>query len=257
MRRGSAESGYPVGLTPQIHDSAEQLASTLARDIVAAIARKPDIVLGLPAGRTPILLYRELVAASRAQGLDWSRVRTFNLDEFVTPQAEARQPYQQFMLDHLLCLVNVPPDRTDFPNGRAADLHVECDRYERAIAAAGGLDLVLLGIGASGHIGFNEPGLALAARTHATTLTDESRVANAWLFDGQIDRVPTVALTMGMATILSARRIVLVATGDKKAATVSAMIGGGITTSVPASFLQLHPDVTILIDEPAAAHLAR
>jgi len=223
----------------------------MAQHVVGAIAMKPDLTIGLPAGRTPILLYGEIVAAGRAARLDWSRVRTFNLDEFVTPDGPAPQPFRQFMHDQLLSLVPVPPAHVDWPNGRAADLEAECDRYERAIASAGGLDLVLLGIGANGHIGFNEPGSVVTTRTHVAQLTRESLAANAWLFGHEIDRVPSRAITMGIATILDARSIVLVATGPEKAAAVAAMVNGAITSAVPASFLQLHADVTVLLDDPA------
>lgn len=239
-----------------VHQSAEHLASALAQNTADALARNPHTVLGLPAGRTPVLLYRELVAISRARSLDWSRARTFSLDEFVTPRDSSRQPYRQFMHDHLLAHVAVTPALVDSPNGRAVDLDAECDRYERAIEAAGGLDLLILGIGANGHIGFNEPGSPPGARTHVASLTAESRAANAWLFGGRIDRVPPRALTMGIATILGARAIVLVATGVEKAAAVAAMANGGVTPDLPASFLQSHAGVTVLLDEAAAVQLA-
>jgi glucosamine-6-phosphate deaminase len=241
----------------QVHRSREDLAAALAQHVVGAITMKPDLTVGLPAGRTPILLYAEIVAASRTGRLDWSRVRTFNLDEFVTPDGPEPQPFRQFMHDQLLSLVAVPPTQVDWPNGRAADLAAECDRYEGAIASAGGLDLVLLGIGANGHIGFNEPGSAVTTRTHVAQLTRESLAANAWLFGHQIDRVPAQAITMGIATILGARSIVLVATGTEKATAAAAMIDGAITSAVPASFLQLHPDVTVLLDEAAGRLLLR
>ena len=240
----------------RIHRSAEDVASAVVHDVAGAIARTPTLSLGLPAGQTPILLYRELVLVTRARPLDWSRIRTFNIDEFITPADAGRQPYAQFMHDHLLSHVPVAPAHIHALNGRAPDLDAACDRYERAIAAAGGLDLVLLGIGANGHIGFNEPGTAAETRTHIATLAQASRAANAWLFGGDVDSVPVRALTMGLATILEARTIVLVAIGEAKAAAMSAMRHGPITTTCPASLLQTHPDVTLVIDDAAASGTA-
>lgn len=219
-----------------------------------AVVEKPDLVVGLPAGRTPIKIYRAVAALSDARHLDWSRVRTFNLDEFITSGDEL-PPYQRFMHEHLFAHINVPAAHIHFPNGRAADLPAECDRYERAIDEAGGLDVVLLGIGANGHIGFNEPGQALSGRTHIATLERDSRVANADLFGGEVDRVPAHALSMGMATILRARKILLAAIGHEKAAAIRSMRKGAVSTLMPASLLQLHPDVTVMLDPPAAASL--
>ena len=240
----------------RIHRSAEDVASAVAHDVAGAIARKPALSLGLPAGRTPIPLFRELVSVTRTRPLDWSRIRTFNLDEFITPTADGPQPFAQFMHDHLLSRVPVAPDYVNALNGRAADFQAECDRYERAIASAGGLDLMLLGIGANGHIGFNEPGTPMDSRTHIATLTPASRAANAWLFGNQIESVPARALTMGLATILGARAIILVAMGEAKAAAVAAMRYGAVTSALPASLLQTHADVTIVLDEAAAGSAA-
>jgi glucosamine-6-phosphate deaminase len=156
------------------------------------------------------------------------------------------------MDERLFRHVGMRPERIEFLDGRASDLDAECRRYERAIAAAGGLDLLVLGIGVNGHIGFNEPADALAAGTHRVTLDEPTRAANALWFEGDLARVPRQALTMGMRTILQARAIALIATGEAKADAVRAMLDGGVTTRVPASFLQLHPQVTVLLDRPAA-----
>jgi glucosamine-6-phosphate deaminase len=256
-------------LTTEVYDSDAQLADALARRVADLVAAKSDLVIGLPAGRTPIVLYRAIVAESRARGLDWSRVRAFTIDEFLDPAigasraasapasaaatpGRARQPFEQFVYEHLLEPLGVDPARTDHPDGRAANPEMECDRYERAINAAGGLDLILLGIGANGHVGFNEPASALHPRTHVATLTAETRAANAYLFDGDASRVPPRALTMGMETILGAREIALVATGAAKAGAVRAMRAGSVTPAVPASFLQRHPAVTVMLDRAAA-----
>ncbi len=196
-------------------------------------------------------MYAELVRLTQAEQIDWSRVRTFNLDEFVGLGDSEPGSYRAFMHERLFKHVNIHREHIGFLDGRATDLEAECARYESAIAAADGLDLVVLGIGANGHIGFNEPADTLAARTHRVILDDATRAGNALWFRGDVRAVPREALTMGMATILSARRVTLMATGEAKAEAVCAMLEGGITTRLPASFLQLHPDVQVLLDEPA------
>ena len=228
------------------------LAAVLARRLARAIREQPRLVLGLPTGRTPLALYAELVRLSAAGEIDWAAVRTFNLDEFVGLGAGDRGSYRTFMEERLFRHVNVRREHVGFLDGRAADPAAECDRYEQAIVAAGGIDIMVLGIGANGHIGFNEPAEVLRARTHRATLDEETRAGNAWWFGGDRQQVPREALTMGMATILAARAIVLVATGDAKTEAVTAMVEGGVTTRLPASFLQLHRDVTVMLDEPAA-----
>jgi glucosamine-6-phosphate deaminase len=246
-------------LRVQVLSSAPDAAAAAAEAITRAITDRPNLVLTLPAGRTPVLIYRELVRISRAQAAGWSGVRTFNLDEFVTAPESASlgmQPYQRFMRDHLFSHIELPDSQIHSPNGRASDSDAECERYERAIEQAGGIDLALLGLGANGHIAFNEPAAELAARTHLVRLPDATRRSNAWLFGGNGDAVPSTALTMGMGTILRARRIILVATGEEKAAAVAAMLGGAIATALPASFLQLHADVTVWLDPAAAGGLA-
>jgi glucosamine-6-phosphate deaminase len=232
----------------QVHEDATALARGLAAQVSAAIAERPTLVLGLPTGRTPLAFYEQMRQQSRQRLMDWSAVRTFNLDEFVGVAAEAPGSYRSYMQRELFAHVNLRPEHIGFLNGAAADLDAECARYERAIADAGGLDLIVLGIGGNGHIGFNEPGPALAARTHRVRLEPSTRASNLALFGGTLDRVPTDALSMGMATILQARRVVMIATGAKKAAAVRRMLEGPITTELPASFLQLHPHATVMLD---------
>jgi glucosamine-6-phosphate deaminase len=186
---------------------------------------------------------------------DFSRACTFNLDEFVGLPAQHRRSFHAFMDRHLFCHVNIAPGHVNFLDGGADDLDAECARFERAILAAGGIDLLVLGIGANGHIGFNEPGAALFARTHRARLTAATRRANAGLFAGRTAMVPREALSMGMGTILAARAIVLVATGHSKARAITAMLCGRITPSLPASFLQLHHDVRLILDRAAASRL--
>lgn len=235
----------------EVFASEADVAGALAQRLLDAIRHRPTLVLGLPTGRTPLALYHELVSRAVSEPADWSAVRTFNLDEFVGLGLGDPSSYRSFMQTRLFDQVNVDPAHIGFLDGRAADLEAECARYEDAIAAAGGLDVVILGIGANGHIGFNEPADTLVARTHRAVLGEPTRAANAWWFDGDVRRVPREALTMGMGTILGARTVVLMATGDGKAEAVAATMAGGITTRLPASFLQLHPRVTMMLDEAA------
>ena len=237
-----------------VYADAEAAARALARRVAGAIEANPRVVIGLPTGRTPLAFYRELVA-QHARGADFGEVTTFNVDEFVGIPASHPGSYRSFMEEHLFRHVNVRPERRHFLNGTAPDAEAECRRYEEEIAGAGGIDLQILGIGTNGHIGFNEPAPALAARTHRVTLTLETRRSNASLFGGNPANVPPEALSMGMATILHARAIVLLATGKAKAGCVERVVNGPLTTELPASFLQLHDDVNIMLDAPAAETL--
>ena len=229
----------------------------LARFIARSLAANSHLVLGLPTGRTPVPLYRELVALRRRGLVDFSRASTFNLDEFVGVGRNDPGSYRAFMQRHLFDRVNLAANQIHFLNGAARDLENECARYERAIARAGGIDLQILGLGDNGHIGFNEPARALIARTHVTKLSAATRRANAALFGQRASAVPPRALSMGMATILHARRVVLLATGAAKARCVARTVDGPLTTLVPASFLQLHRDVEVWLDRAAAARLTR
>ncbi len=237
-------------------DREDVLASTLATRLIEAISLKPRIVLGLPTGRTPVALYREIRSRSHRGHVDWSQVRTFNLDEFVGLGAGDAGSYRAYMQAELFDHVRIDPINAGMLDGRAANLAAECARYERAIEMAGGIDLQILGLGANGHIGFNEPADALDAQTHVAALQEETRAANAGLFGREVGRVPTHALSMGMATILHARQIVLMATGEEKSEAVARMIDGPITTRLPASFLQVHLRVTVMLDRGASRRLA-
>jgi glucosamine-6-phosphate deaminase len=229
-------------------------ARVVATRIAAALQENPHLVLGLPTGRTPVALYEELVRATAAEHLDWSSATTFNLDEFVGIASGHRGSYRHFMDEHLFTFVNLRPERINFLIG-TADPKEECRRYERAIAAAGGIDIQILGIGTNGHIGFNEPGRALQSRTHRVKLTPETRRSNALLFGGDVAAVPAEALSMGMATILQATAVILLANGRSKASCIERVVNGPLTTDLPASFLQLHHDVDIILDAAAAHHL--
>jgi glucosamine-6-phosphate deaminase len=231
-------------------------ARALACRTAEALAAKPSLVLGLPTGRTPVRLYNELVSLAAHGKADFSHARTFNLDEFLGIPASHPGSYRTFMEDHLFKHVGIPSARINFLDGMGPDPDVECVRYEEAIAAAGGIDLQILGIGTNGHIGFNEPARELKARTHRVRLKPETRRSNAALFGGDPAAVPEEALSMGMATILQARSIVLLATGKSKAGCIARVVNGPITTKLPASFLQLHHDVQVMLDEAAASAIA-
>ena len=230
----------------------EVLASeALADRIVQAVAAKPELVLTLPTGRTPLTLYRALVARHRAGQLDFAKVRTFNLDEFVGLPPHDPASFRAYMERHLFAHVNAAPERIGFLDGTAPDLDAECARYEQAIADAGGIDLAVLGLGANGHVAFNEPDEGLIARTHRARLTRGTREANSGAFGGDPTRVPLEALTMGIGTILQARELALVAFGAAKAEPVRRIGAGPVTPRFPASFLQLHPRVTLYLDAAA------
>jgi glucosamine-6-phosphate deaminase len=241
----------------RVFGSAEALARALARDVARQLTAKPAIVLGLPTGRTPIPLYRELVRLHQSGDVDFSRATTFNLDEYLGLAPRDPRSYRAFMQRHLFDHVNLSPRRIQFLNGAARDVERECRRYERAIERAGGIDLQILGLGMNGHIGFNEPARALVAQTHRTRLKPGTRRANASFFGNRVSAVPRDALSMGMATILRARRIVLVATGKTKARCVERMIEGPVTPRLPGSFLQLHRCAEIWLDRAAAATMGR
>ena len=232
------------------------LAKSLADRVAQALSGKPDLVLGLPTGRTPIRLYHDLGSMHAKGQVDFSRATTFNLDEFLGIPPEHPGSYRAFMQTHLFSRVNLDPARINVLNGSAADPNGECARYERAIEEAGGIDLQLLGIGTNGHIGFNEPARELAGVTHRVELKSSTRRSNAALFGGDVEQVPREALSMGMATILHARQIVMIATGKSKAGCIEKVVHGPITTKLPASFLQVHRDVELMLDEAAAAQLA-
>lgn len=241
----------------RVHADAARASAAVARELAAALARKRALVLALPTGRTPIPLYEALGDLCRRGDADFTRARTFNLDELIGVAPSHPSSYRAFMDRHLFSKIDIPRRRTQVLNGLARDSRRECARFERAIGRAGGIDILILGLGRNGHIGFNEPGTALAASTHRVPLTPATRRANAVWFGGQLRRVPREALTMGIGTILRARRIVLLAFGRPKAAVVRRMLEGPVTPRLPASFLQLHPDVEIVLDRAAASRLSR
>lgn len=234
-----------------------QAVSARAADIVCrAIEARPNMVLGLATGGTPLGTYRELVSRFQLGKVSFAQVTTFNLDEYVGLPAEHEQSYSSFMATNLFGLCDFRSDWSFLPNGMSSDLEAACEIYEQQIAAAGGIDLQLLGIGTDGHIAFNEPGSSLASRTRVKALTEQTRRDNARFF-ASIEQVPKLALTMGVGSILDTRHALLIATGSNKAAAVRAFIEGPLTAQVPASALQLHRRVTVVLDQEAASWLAR
>jgi len=228
-----------------------ELAATL---VCAQILRRPDSVLGLATGSTPIPLYDALARMHGAGQADLSRVSSYNLDEYVGLAADHPQSYHAFMWAHLFSRIGIEPGQAHLPNGMAADLSAECARYEGLIAAAGGIDLQILGIGHNGHIGFNEPGDHFSKRACAVDLTGSTIQANRRFFESE-DQVPRRALTMGIGTIFQAREILLIACGADKAGVIGQTVNGEISPRVPSSVLQLHPNARLLLDREAASAL--
>ena len=235
-----------------IQPNQDQATEIAARTIAGLIRRKPDAVLGLATGSTPLKLYSQLIAMH----LDWLRVRTFNLDEYVGLAEDHPQSYHRFMHEHLFRHINIDPRNVHIPDGKASDIPAHCAEYEQRIRAAGGIDLQILGIGSDGHIGFNEPSSSLASRTSIKTLTPRTRQDNARFFERTED-VPGHVITMGIGTIMDAREILLLAFGPSKAGAVAGAVEGPVTASNPASILQMHPAARFFLDDEAAARLER
>ena len=235
--------------------SATTAERTVADVIADTVRAAPACVLGLATGRTPTPVYACLREMIEADQLVLAGTTCFNLDEFVGLASTEPQSFAAYMERHLFAASNIEPDRTHIPRGDAAEPNAEATAYEDLICRLGPIDLQLLGLGANGHIGFNEPGTALDSVTHVVTLTQQTRRVFAEEFDGA-GNVPTHGITMGLVTILNARQIVLLAVGEAKAEAVKAMVEGPVTPDIPASVLQRHPDVTVILD-PASAALLR
>ncbi|MFA9379729.1 MAG: glucosamine-6-phosphate deaminase [Acetanaerobacterium sp.] len=219
------------------------------------IASKPDCVLGLATGSTPLPLYRELVDRSKAGTVDFSQVRSVNLDEYMGLEPTHPQSYRLFMQQHLFDHIPIDPDNTCLPEGLSDDIPAMCKDYDARIASWGGIDLQLLGIGNNGHIGFNEPGTAFTLRTHLVQISESTRLANARFFEDDPEKVPAQAVTMGIGNIMSARRILLLVNGANKAEILYRALFEDVTPQAPASVLQLHPNVTVIADYEAAARI--
>lgn len=230
----------------------DAMSRQAANIISAQIILKPDSVLGLATGSTPIGAYQQLIDRYRMGDLDFSGIRSVNLDEYLGLSADDPRSYACFMRKNLFDAINIKPENTFIPDGCATDPTEECARYNQLIRALGGIDLQLLGIGNNGHIGFNEPGDCFAKETHPVRLTENTIAANARFFSS-VEEVPKYAISTGIKNIMQAKRILLIASGSAKAGALFSTICGPITPAVPASILQLHENVTIVADEAALA----
>lgn len=237
-----------------VASSPEEVATVVAGAIEALLERRPAAVLGLATGSSPLPVYDELVRRHGDGRVSFASTTAFLLDEYVGLPAGHPESYRAVIEREFTGRVDVQPDRVHGPDGSATDLPAACAAYETAIVDAGGIDLQLLGVGGDGHIGFNEPGSSLSSRTRLKTLTAQTRLDNARFFDS-LDEVPHHVLTQGIGTILDARHLVLVAAGGAKAGAVASLVEGPITAFFPASALQLHPHVSVVIDEAAATQL--
>ncbi|MFA5593867.1 MAG: glucosamine-6-phosphate deaminase [Trueperaceae bacterium] len=234
----------------------EHVAQLTARLVADRVKSKPNLVLGCATGRTMEGIYGELDKLADADQIDFSRVRTFNLDEYVGIGGSDERSYRHYMHRYFFSRVNIDPANTHVPNGLATDLDAECDAYEAAIVAAGGIDLQLLGLGSNGHIGFNEPLSGFQSRTRVQPLAPHTREQNAGMFGGDPAKVPTTALTMGVGTILDSREALLVVTGEHKADILARSLEGPVVGVITATALQFHRRCHVITDEAAAAKLS-
>ncbi len=225
----------------------QEMSRTAAKIVIEAVKAKPTTVLGLATGSTPIGLYEELILDHQNNQTSYEQISTFNLDEYIGLDENHPKSYARFMREKLFNQINIKPENTHIPSGIATSPAEECNHYETLINQAGGIDLQILGIGTNGHIGFNEPGTPFTSRTHVTELAKATVQANARFFTSITD-VPTQSITTGIETILSSKKIVLLANGKDKAPALQALIEGSITEDMPASALRGHQDVTIIAD---------
>jgi glucosamine-6-phosphate deaminase len=235
-------------------ESYEEISKAAAQVVVKTLNSKPNMVLGCATGSTPLALYRELIRRHREEGLDFSQVTTFNLDEYVGLSDKHPQSYHYFMRENFFNHVNIAPQNIYIPSGSTDNYEAFCKWYEQRIEQCGGIDLQILGIGTDGHIGFNEPSSSLGSRTRIKTLAKGTIEDNARFFDTP-EEVPVYAITMGVGTIMEAHRIMLLASGKQKASAIAATIEGPVTSMITASALQLHRDAIIFLDREAASEL--
>ncbi len=229
------------------------LSKKTAEIIKEEINRKPNLILGLATGSTPVGTYEELIKMHKEENLDFSKVTTFNLDEYIGLSPEHPNSYHIYMEENLFNHINIEKENTHVPNGEAEDIEEYCKNYDKGIEELGGIDLQILGIGENGHIAFNEPAEELTLGTHVTGLTESTINANSRFFDS-IEEVPKTAITMGLGSIMKAKKIILLASGKNKAQVIKELLKEEYTTtSIPATMLLLHPDVTVILDEEAAS----
>lgn len=229
----------------------EELSKKAADEMAEIIKNNPKAILGLATGGSPIGMYKELIKMNKEGKVDFSNVTTVNLDEYIGLSGDHPQSYRYFMNENLFNHINIDKNNTYVPNGLAKNIEEECKEYDARITELGGTDVQLLGIGNNGHIAFNEPDNELLSGTHLTKLTEDTIKANARFFES-IDEVPTQALTMGLGGIMRSKKIIVIASGESKAEAVKAMVSGKISTNMPASMLQMHRNVTVIVDEAAA-----
>ncbi|KPU27374.1 glucosamine-6-phosphate deaminase [Caloranaerobacter sp. TR13] len=232
----------------------EEMSRKAANIVASQIILKPDSVIGLATGDTPKGMYRELIRLYNNGDIDFANIKTFNLDEYYGLPKENPQSYHYYMMENLFNHVNIKKENIHIPNGMTESIEKECEEYEKKIQQAGGIDLQVLGIGRNGHIGFNEPDLKFEAKTHLVELDEDTIKANSRFFNS-IQEVPTKAISMGIKTIMHARKILLLASGKEKAEAIYKAVKGKIIPEVPASVLQLHPDVIVIADKEAASLL--
>ncbi len=226
----------------------EQMSKKAAEIILGQLSEKEDSVLGLATGSTPVGTYDELIKAYDSGKADFSKVRTVNLDEYCGLSGDNDQSYRYFMNKHLFDKVNIDKANTNIPDGMADDLDKECERYDKVVESLGGIDLQILGIGVNGHIGFNEPSDEFSHGTHVVKLDEKTRISNSRFFE-KMDDVPDKAITVGIETIMSAKKIILLANGEKKRDIIEKAVHGEITPNVPASILQRHKNLTVIFSE--------
>jgi glucosamine-6-phosphate deaminase len=229
----------------------EDMSIHAARIVAGQIYLKPNSILGLATGSTPLLMYHELIRSHKETGLDFSEVSSFNLDEYLGLSHNNENSYYYYMYQNFFNSINIRPENINIPNGRPDDIDQECRDYDAKIIRKGGIDLQILGIGTNGHIGFNEPDIKFEATTHKVKLDDETINANARFFHN-LEEVPRYAISMGIKTIMHAKKVLLLANGETKAEAIYHTIYGGITPEMPASILQLHQDVTVIVEQSAA-----
>jgi len=234
----------------------EDLSQKGARLVADRLRRKPNLVLGLATGSTPLGLYKALIEKCKNEGLDFSKITTFNLDEYIGLPRSHEQSYHYFMHESFFKHINLDPRHTHVPDGMARDIEAQCEWYEQRIVEVGVIDLQILGIGANGHLAFNEPGSSLGSRTRIKTLSERTVRDNARFF-ASMDQVPRYAITMGIGTIMEARELLILASGESKADAVKAAVEGPITATCPASICQMHRRAYIIIDEAARSKLTQ
>jgi glucosamine-6-phosphate deaminase len=233
----------------------EAMSAAAAGAVAQRLEEDPSTVLMLPTGITPLGMYRRLVEMHRTEGLSFAGATFFNLDEYLELRPDHEASYHAYMKENFYGLIDAEPARIFVPEGTAVDPEAECERYEAAIAEAGGIDVSVLGIGRNGHIGFNEPGAPFDSRTRVVELSESTRKVNA--ADFEADRAPGRAITVGMATIFGSRAVVLLASGTNKAGAVAAAVEGDVSESMPASMLRNHPNASLFLDEDAASDLGQ